>query len=77
MAINNEIGSMQPLEEIGTLCRKNKIFFHCDAAQAVGKVPIDVDKMKIDLLSLSGHKMYRESSILEFTVTHRFLTRQS
>jgi len=58
MAVNNEIGSIQPLKEIGELCRKNKIFFHTDAAQAVGKIPVDVDDMKIDLLSISGHKLY-------------------
>ena len=58
MAVNNEIGIMQPLAEIGALCRSKKVFFHTDAAQAVGKVPIDVDAMKIDLMSISGHKLY-------------------
>ena len=56
--INNEIGTMQPLKEIGQLCRDNKVFFHTDAAQGVGKVPINVDEMNIDLLSISGHKIY-------------------
>ena len=58
MAVNNEIGVIQPLREIGEICRQNKIFFHSDAAQAVGKIPIDVDDMKIDLMSISSHKIY-------------------
>lgn len=58
MAVNNEIGVIQPLAEIGKLCRKNKIFFHTDAAQAVGKIPIDVNAMNIDLMSISSHKIY-------------------
>jgi cysteine desulfurase len=58
MAVNNEIGVIQSLEEIGKLCRSKKIFFHTDAAQAVGKIPIDVNKMNIDLMSISSHKIY-------------------
>jgi cysteine desulfurase len=58
MAVNNEIGVIQPLEEIGKLCREKKVFFHTDAAQAVGKIPVDVNKMNIDLMSISGHKLY-------------------
>ncbi|CAM6096133.1 unnamed protein product [Calypogeia fissa] len=58
MMVNNEIGVIQPISEIGEICRKNKIFFHTDAAQALGKIPINVDEMKIDLMSLSGHKIY-------------------
>jgi len=58
MAVNNEIGVIQPLREIGQMCRDNKTFFHTDAAQAVGKVALDVNDMNIDMLSISGHKMY-------------------
>ncbi|CAG0894574.1 unnamed protein product [Cyprideis torosa] len=58
MFVNNEIGVKQPIPEIGALCRSKKVFFHTDAAQAVGKVPIDVNSMNIDLMSISGHKIY-------------------
>jgi len=58
MAANNEIGVLQPLEEIGKLCRERGIFLHSDAVQALGKVPLDVNKMNIDMASLTGHKLY-------------------
>ena len=58
MMANNEIGVMQPVKEIGAICRKHNIFFHTDAAQSFGKVPIDVNEMNIDLISLSSHKIY-------------------
>jgi len=58
MAVNNEIGVIQPLAEIGKICREKGVFFHTDAAQAVGKITLDVDAMNIDLLSLSSHKIY-------------------
>jgi len=58
MAANNEIGTIQPVEEVGRLTRKKGILFHTDATQAVGKIPINVDKMAIDLLSLTAHKIY-------------------
>ena len=56
-------GVIQPMEEIGALCRENKVFFHTDAAQAVGKIPMDVNAMKIDLMSISGHKIYGPKGI--------------
>jgi len=58
MAVNNEIGVIQPLAEIGALCRERGIYFHTDAAQAVGKIPLDVNAMKIDLMSITAHKFY-------------------
>lgn len=58
MAVNNEIGVIQPLEKIGKLCREKKVFFHTDAAQAVGKIPMDVNALNIDLMSISSHKIY-------------------
>ncbi len=58
MAANNEIGVLQPLAEIGALCRERSVLFHTDAAQAFGKIPLDVEAMQIDLLSISGHKAY-------------------
>ncbi|KAM0333098.1 hypothetical protein ACHAQA_001756 [Verticillium albo-atrum] len=63
MTVNNEIGVIQPMEEIGKLCRKNKVFFHTDAAQAVGKMPLDVNAMNIDLMSISSHKIYGPKGI--------------
>jgi cysteine desulfurase len=63
MAVNNEIGVIQPLAEIGKLCREHDVFFHTDAAQAFGKIPLDVDAMNIDLMSISGHKIYAPMGI--------------
>ncbi len=58
MYVNNEIGTIQPIKEIAKLCRQKKILFHTDATQAVGKIPIDLSKLGIDMLSFSAHKMY-------------------
>ncbi|KAK9460968.1 pyridoxal phosphate-dependent transferase [Lipomyces oligophaga] len=63
MTVNNEIGVIQPIEEIGKICRKHKVFFHTDAAQAVGKIPVDVNKWNVDLMSISGHKIYGPKGI--------------
>jgi cysteine desulfurase len=58
MLANNEIGTVQPIAEIGGLCRARGILFHCDAVQGLGKVPFDVEEMKVDLASITSHKMY-------------------
>lgn len=63
MGLNNEIGVIQPLEEIGKICRKKSVFFHTDCAQAFGKIPLDVEKMNIDLMSISAHKIYGPKGI--------------
>lgn len=63
MAVHNEIGVIQPLKEIGELCRKKGVFFHTDAAQGFGKIPLDVNELNIDLMSISGHKIYGPKGI--------------
>jgi cysteine desulfurase len=63
LAANNEIGTLQPVDEIGALCHGRGVLFHTDAAQAVGKIPIDVNRSHIDLLSISGHKLYGPKGI--------------
>jgi cysteine desulfurase len=71
MAVNNEIGVKQPIAEIGKLCKSKKVFFHTDAAQAVGKIPLDVNEMNIDLMSISGHKVYGPKGIGAIYVRRR------
>lgn len=63
MFANNEIGTIQPIKEIGTICREKKVLFHTDAVQALGNVKIDVKDMNIDLLSIAGHKIYGPKGI--------------
>lgn len=63
MTINNEIGTIQPIAEIGAICRKHNIIFHTDAAQAFGKIPLNVKEMQIDMMSISGHKIYAPKGI--------------
>ena len=63
MGVNNEIGVIQDLEKIGKIAQKHNVFFHTDCAQAFGKIPLDVDKMGIDLMSISGHKIYGPKGI--------------
>ncbi|KAK9728627.1 cysteine desulfurase [Basidiobolus ranarum] len=71
MTVNNEIGVIQPVAEIGKICREKKIFFHTDAAQAVGKIPLSVNDMNIDLMSISGHKVYGPKGIGALYVRRR------
>ena len=63
MMVNNEIGVIQPIAEIGELCRARGIVFHCDAVQAAGKLPIDLAALKVDLMTISAHKMYGPKGI--------------
>jgi cysteine desulfurase len=63
MHANNELGTVQPLEEIGEIAKKADIYFHTDAVQSVGKIPVNVNSLAVDLLALSGHKIYAPKGI--------------
>jgi cysteine desulfurase len=71
MVANNEIGVLQPLAEIGAICRQHQVLFHTDAAQAIAKIPLDVEAMKIDLMSLTAHKVYGPKGIGALYVRRR------
>lgn len=63
MAANNETGALQPVTELAALAHERGALFHCDAAQAVAKIPLDVDELGVDLLTVVGHKMYAPKGV--------------
>jgi cysteine desulfurase len=71
MAANNEIGVLQPIAEIGAICRKHEVLFHSDAAQALGKIPLNVESANLDIMSLTAHKLYGPKGIGALYVRRR------
>jgi cysteine desulfurase len=71
MYANNEIGVIQPVREIGAICREKQVLFHCDAVQAFGKIPVNVDADQIDMMSMSAHKMYGPKGVGALYVRRR------